>query len=87
MTTLPMIPKSCNLCFQSSQIKLKSLLTNCHKKTAALGNSLIKARKTIVVWNHSVAMRLLYASFEICELYAFLTLVISANLMYLIINQ
>ncbi len=57
------------------------------KKTAALGNSLVKARRATAIWNHSVAMGLLYASFEIRELCALLALVASANLMCLIVNQ
>lgn len=65
-------------------MKLKSLLTNCHKKTVTLNNILIKARKIVVIWNYRVVIELLYTSFKIYELYTPLVFVVSANLMCLI---
>lgn len=68
-------------------MKLKSLLINYHKKTAALGNFFVKTRRVITIWNYNVTMRLLYANFEICKLCMLFALVVFAYLMCLIINQ
>ena len=50
MAILPMILRSCSLCFQNSKIKLKSLLKNYYKKKiVALDNSLVKAKNVTVI--------------------------------------
>jgi hypothetical protein len=43
--------------------------------------SAFDTRRTAAIWNHSVSVGLLEASFEICELFAFLALAASANSM------
>ena len=65
----------------------KSINKLPQKKNAVLGNSLVIAKKTTIIWNNNIAMRLFYASFEIYKFCALLTFVISANLIWLIFNQ
>lgn len=57
------------------------------KKTVTLGNFFIKARRVTAIWNHSIAIGLLYASFEIYELCMLLTFVTFVNVICLIVNQ
>lgn len=57
------------------------------RNIVAISSPFIKDRRAITIWNHSVAMRLLYSSFEIHEHYALLAFIVSTNLIYLIISQ
>lgn len=52
-----------------------------------LDNSLVKAIKATVIWNHIVAIRFLHASFELGEFCTLLALVVSINLMHLEIQN
>ncbi|MCJ1347933.1 hypothetical protein MMC31_006163, partial [Peltigera leucophlebia] len=45
--------------------KVKKTIDKSPKKIAAVGGPLVKDRRATAIWNHSVAMGLLYSSFEI----------------------
>lgn len=53
----------------------------------AINIPIIKDKKIIIIWNHSIIIKLLYSSFEIYKLCILLALIASTNLIYLIINS
>lgn len=52
-----------------------------------VGSAFIIARKTTVIWNHDIVMRLFYSSFQICEFCILLIFIVFAYLIYLIVNK
>lgn len=57
------------------------------KQFAAMGGSFVHTRRANVIWNHSVAIGLIFSSFEICGFCVLHAPVVSSNLMCLIVNE